>query len=181
MDPRARTRESRADPASEAPLEQGRIASSRFPPPGSSDKGHAGPAPLVLEYSSCFSDWKTVSSSLPQVGSHRWTIPAALDQGLYLVRLREVGGSGASCQQTPQYPVQVRDVFEFVSPCATDTGLRWEVRSTHAIQWRSLGAAAKAELYLEVCGCACALAASFFLRRLWMRDTAAFQVSPQLN
>jgi hypothetical protein len=144
------------------PSSKGESPAAASHPPGSSDKS-SGPAPLVLEYSSCFSNWKTVASGLPQVGSHRWTIPVALDQGLYLVRLREVGGSGASRQQTPQYPVQVRDVFEFVSPCPTDTGLRWEVRSTHAIQWRCLGAAAKAELYLEVRDCAHALVESFIL------------------
>mmetsp|Transcript_16530 Transcript_16530/g.24294 ORF Transcript_16530/g.24294 Transcript_16530/m.24294 type:complete len:218 (+) Transcript_16530:3-656(+) len=101
---------------------------------------------LLLEWSSCYSHWRPIASGLPQTGSYLWTIPAHIEQGLYLVRLREMRGSRLL---TPGYPVTVRDKFEFVTPSPAVDCLAWEVRSTHCIEWRSFGSCEKAQLYLE--------------------------------
>jgi hypothetical protein len=107
---------------------------------------------MVLELSSCYSNWRPLASGLPQESSWMWTVPESLEQGVYLLRLREMGGRRLS---SPQYPVTVRDKFEFVCPSPLDSDLAWEVRGTQTIQWRSFGAVDKAEVCVCVCACVC--------------------------
>ena len=52
-------------------------------------------------------------------------------QGLYLLRVREAAASNRRLQ-TPQYPVTIRDTFEFLTPLLqppswSDKRLSWEV------------------------------------------------------
>jgi hypothetical protein len=79
-----------------------------------------------------------------------WTVPESVEQGVYLLRLREMGGPRLA---SPQYPVTVRDKFEFVCPGPSDSYLAWEVRGTQTIQWRSFGAVDKAQVCVCVCVC----------------------------
>ena len=105
---------------------------------------------MVLELSSCYSNWRPLASGLPQESSWMWTVPESLEQGVYLLRLREMGGPRLA---SPQYPVTVRDKFEFVCPGPSDSYLAWEVRGTQTIQWRSFGAVDKAQVCVCVCVC----------------------------
>ena len=68
--------------------------------------------------------------------------PAGTDcnqrQGLYLLRVREAVTSNRRLQ-TPQYPVTIRDKFEFLTPLlqpplGSDERLSWEVRENHMSQ-----------------------------------------------
>ena len=68
--------------------------------------------------------------------------PAGTDcnqrQGLYLLRVREAVSSNRRLQ-TPQYPVTIRDKFEFLTPLlqpplGSDERLSWEVRENQMSQ-----------------------------------------------
>ena len=68
--------------------------------------------------------------------------PAGTDcnqrQGLYLLRVREAVTSNRRLQ-TPQYPVTIRDKFEFITPLlqpplGSDERLSWEVRENQMSQ-----------------------------------------------
>ena len=104
----------------------------------------------IANWSSSFSNWRPLASGLPQESSWMWTVPESVEQGVYLLRLREMGGPRLA---SPQYPVTVRDKFEFVCPGPSDSYLAWEVRGTQTIQWRSFGAVDKAEVCVCVCVC----------------------------
>jgi len=104
----------------------------------------------IANWSSSFSNWRPLASGLPQESSWMWTVPESVEQGVYLLRLREMGGPRLA---SPQYPVTVRDKFEFVCPGPSDSYLAWEVRGTQTIQWRSFGAVDKAQVCVCVCVC----------------------------